>query len=316
MIGMARDQGIGIPEDLAAMPRFSYWRWETSEAGRLTKAPYATDGYRVGPTDERRLTTLAALVRAQPDCLSKVPREGFRRVVDGVNFACGLGVVGVDLDRVRSPETGVIAPWASGVVEELNSTAMITPSGRGIRVFYVGEKPPGRNVFKFADGSAFEIYDEAHFLSVTGHREGGLPFALRAVPADVVEGVYSDMLDRLPGRKQMERASSFRGRGNSEPLADAEVLRRCFAGGNGKAIAKLYHGDLTGFPASHSEADLRVVGALLAWAKGDAAQAERLFRASALMRPKWDEKHGRLTYGERTIAVALEGCSRSQSRGR
>jgi hypothetical protein len=38
----------------------------------------------------------------------------------------------------------------------------------------------------------------------------------------------------------------------------------------------------------------------------DAAVIDRQFRRSGLMRPKWDERHGDRTYGERTIARALE----------
>lgn len=34
---------------------------------------------------------------------------------------------------------------------------------------------------------------------------------------------------------------------------------------------------------------------------------DELFRASALMRPKWDEKHGSQTYGDLTIGKALDG---------
>ncbi|MBK8753790.1 MAG: hypothetical protein IPL99_20025 [Candidatus Competibacteraceae bacterium] len=34
---------------------------------------------------------------------------------------------------------------------------------------------------------------------------------------------------------------------------------------------------------------------------------DRLFRQSDLMRPKWDERRGEQTYGERTLAAAIEG---------
>lgn len=36
-------------------------------------------------------------------------------------------------------------------------------------------------------------------------------------------------------------------------------------------------------------------------------QIDRLFRASAMLRPKWDEQRGAHTYGELTIAKALDG---------
>jgi len=56
---------------------------------------------------------------------------------------------------------------------------------------------------------------------------------------------------------------------------------------------------------SPSEADSSVVFTLAFYTK-DAAQIDRLFRTSGLMRDKWDELHGGQTYGETTIAKALE----------
>ena len=55
-----------------------------------------------------------------------------------------------------------------------------------------------------------------------------------------------------------------------------------------------------------SEADLALCLMLAFWARRDRGQIDRLFRSSGLMRPKWDEKHGDRTYGESTIATALE----------
>ena len=42
------------------------------------------------------------------------------------------------------------------------------------------------------------------------------------------------------------------------------------------------------------------------WTNKDANRIDSLFRQSGLYRDKWDEKHGKKTYGERTIAKAIE----------
>ncbi|MDR1014933.1 MAG: hypothetical protein LBL86_08175 [Coriobacteriales bacterium] len=55
---------------------------------------------------------------------------------------------------------------------------------------------------------------------------------------------------------------------------------------------------------SQSEADLALVTRLLYWSGGDMMQADRLFRTSGLMRPKWDERHGAATYGQMTLDAA------------
>ena len=46
---------------------------------------------------------------------------------------------------------------------------------------------------------------------------------------------------------------------------------------------------------------------ILFWVAGDLIQADRIFRSSRLFRPKWDERHGTLTYGQMTLANALKG---------
>jgi putative DNA primase/helicase len=67
-------------------------------------------------------------------------------------------------------------------------------------------------------------------------------------------------------------------------------------------------GDCAGY-ASRSEADLALCGALAFWTRGDPEQIDRLFRRSALYRAKWNEDRGDMTYGARTIAVAIGRCT-------
>ncbi|MBL8247994.1 MAG: DUF927 domain-containing protein, partial [Candidatus Competibacter sp.] len=57
----------------------------------------------------------------------------------------------------------------------------------------------------------------------------------------------------------------------------------------------------------HSAADLALLNLLAFWTGKDTARMDQLFRQSGLMRPKWDERRGEQTYGERTIASAISG---------
>src|SRR5262249_15434554 len=91
---------------------------------------------------------------------------------------------------------------------------------------------------------------------------------------------------------------------------DLKLLARARAAANGEAFSGLYMGDRSGYP-SPSEADLALCNMLAFWTGRDADQIDRLFRQSALMRPKWDERHGAQTYGEMTIAKALAGGAES-----
>jgi len=87
---------------------------------------------------------------------------------------------------------------------------------------------------------------------------------------------------------------------------DAELLERARRARNGADFTRLWAGEsLHGGDSSADDLDL--VDRLVFWTNGDPARVDRLFRASGLMRPKWDEKHaadGR-TYGQMTVDRAL-----------
>jgi hypothetical protein len=57
---------------------------------------------------------------------------------------------------------------------------------------------------------------------------------------------------------------------------------------------------------SHSEQDYALCRKLAVQFGSDPKSIDEAFRKSELMRPKWDEKRGPKTYGERTIAVAIK----------
>jgi len=89
-------------------------------------------------------------------------------------------------------------------------------------------------------------------------------------------------------------------------LSDSELLQRAKGGKNGARFSALMDGDTTAYGGDHSRADQALINDLAYWSNGDAAQMDRIFRQSGLMRDKWDERRGRVTYGEMTITNALE----------
>lgn len=91
---------------------------------------------------------------------------------DGLGFEFNNnGVVGVDLDHVRDPETGKVTPEAEAIVELLNSYTEISPSGTGLHIYVRGTIPEdGRKDTK----RGIEMYQAGRFFTVTGNvYEGG-----------------------------------------------------------------------------------------------------------------------------------------------
>jgi hypothetical protein len=86
-------------------------------------------------------------------------------------------------------------------------------------------------------------------------------------------------------------------------LDDHELLERARNAANGADVDALYRGEHS-YP-SPSEADLALVNDLAFWTGPDPDRIDRMFRASGLMRPKWDDRRGDSTYGAQTIAKAL-----------
>ncbi len=88
-------------------------------------------------------------------------------------------------------------------------------------------------------------------------------------------------------------------------LDDDEIIRLASRQRrSGEKFVALWAGRWKDHFNSPSEADSSVVFTLAFYTK-DAAQLDRLFRQSGLMRSKWDEQHGEQTYGQMTITKAL-----------
>jgi hypothetical protein len=205
------------------------------------------------------------------------------------------GLVGVDLDDCRDPESGAIKPTALSIVNSLNSYTEISPSGRGLHILVRGALPAGAR----RRGNV-EMYAEGRYFTVTGdHLDGA--------PASIEE--RSDQLADLH-RAIFVTPSTTNTRARRD-LDDATVVERGRTGPNGAKFSRLWSGDTSGY-GSHSEADLALCS-LLAYSTGrDPARIDNVFRQSGLMRPKWDEPRGEHTYGQLTIARAI-GASRETS---
>jgi len=72
------------------------------------------------------------------------------------------GLVGVDLDDCRSPETGALTPRASEILEALASYSEVSPSGAGVKVWVRADL--ARSYVK----PGVEVYSRGRYFTVTG----------------------------------------------------------------------------------------------------------------------------------------------------
>lgn len=114
---------------------------------------------------------------------------------------------------------------------------------------------------------------------------------------ELVDGLGLELDPPKTERKQEERTCS--------DLEDQILIDRAKQAENGALFSALMAGDTSQHGDDHSAADMALCAILAFWTR-DAAQIDRIFRLSGLMRPKWDERRGPDTYGNVTVRKALE----------
>jgi putative DNA primase/helicase len=288
-----------VPTDLQEHPQWVVWRYGELQAnGKRKKVPYnPATGNPAKSTDSSTHTNFTRAAWA-------LTMDGFRGLGFVLNqsdpFTC------IDLDHCRDAETGVMTPQAEQIIRRFNSYTEVSPSGEGIHIWMRGALPrPNKG-----PGSIAEVYDHAHYLTLTGNRLAGTPTTIEdrqeeltawyvetfGVPAESTKsGTLSSFPSDLDDERLIEKA-----------LASDVVLRDLWAGDP----SAYTHPDGT---MDHSRADMALCGRLAFWTGKDAARMDRLFRQSGLYvlpdrAEKWDRVHygdGR-TYGDGTIDRAIE----------
>ncbi len=274
-----------IPKALKACPQWVCWRLE-SRGGKWTKSPINAKSRqpkrpRYAKSDDP--STWTTFDRAQSFfAINGLAGIGFMFAVDG-------GMAGVDLDKCRNPQTGVIEQWARDIITELNTYAEVSPSGSGVKLFLQG-KIPGKRRRK----GNIELYDSGRYFTVTGHHVEGTPRAVEDRQRELTAlcaRVFAD-----------EKATS--GEGKPPPVVrddDAALIERAKRARNGEKFSCLWAGSTDGY-ASDSEADQALCNLLAFYTGPDQSRIDRLFRQSGLYREKWN----RADYRNRTIGLALK----------
>jgi hypothetical protein len=280
-----------IPGALTARNQWLVWRLETREGGKPTKIPYnARTGKKAKSNDP---STWCDFNRA-----GQLARKGD---YDGVGFAFAAddGLVGIDMDHVFDPETGTVEPWAMEVIGKFSGSYIeLSPSGTGFRIYAYGT--PTR-CGKGTTIKAVELYNHSspRYLTVTGNCWPGCsaePTEQQAALDWLHERFF---LPKAAAKKVPAQLSAPR----AVAMTDQAILDKAL---KKPKFAALWHGEIVG--GDHSSCDLSLCCMLAFWFGGDSSRMDAMFRASGLMREKWDVMHGGSTgrtYGQMTIDKAL-----------
>jgi putative DNA primase/helicase len=282
-----------LPSTLTALPRWVSWRFQPDGA-KFRKVPKDCKTGRNARVTDPACWSPFDLAEAKLGLRKRDRPDGL-----GFVFVAEDGLAGVDLDRCRDPETGVIEPWARTIVRRLDTYTEVSPSGTGVKFVLRGALPPhGRR------SGRVEMYDRDRYFALTGHRLEGTPAEVMA-RQEALQALHADTFpppdDRPP--EETLKGVVFPGAG----LTDDEVLDHLRAGPQGEKFSRLLAGKWSGY-SSGSEADLALAGMLAREVGPDRERVERLFARSRLaLRPKWRD---RPDYRADTVGTAVAGLVR------
>lgn len=172
--------------DLATRPVWLAWRYSGKNRKKVPIDPKSGKPAKV--SDPATWGTLA-----EARAVSKA---------EGVGIMLRDGLVGIDLDGCRDPDTGQLADWARERIDLLGSYTEVSPSGTGVKVFAMADGDLGGSISAsvpdapsdFHGGKApkVELFDgtRARYFAVTGQHLDGTPLELGRVGREV--------WDRLP----------------------------------------------------------------------------------------------------------------------
>ena len=286
-------------DELKAQKIWFLWNYAPGKNGKKTKVPMSASGGVAGASDNFRntWTNYDTAIRAKENL--SAAGIGFK-VPDNMYF---LDIDGRPLDD----------SFVQLLLERHDTYAEISPSGNGIHILGICNNdrlPSIRDEGKSRITVAREFYQKNpnnHIELYFGHATNRhATFTGNAInDMDLTDGTTACIttLDKDMRRKPKINYSESRD-GDRE---DFDIICSLRKQKNGEKFSKLYdHGNWQdcGY-GSQSEADAGLCSMIAFRTGPDPEAIDRLFRESALYRPKWE----RVDYRENTISFAIDSCN-------
>jgi putative DNA primase/helicase len=275
-----------IPDELKPLRQWVCWR-KAARDGKTTKLP-------INPyTGELASTTNSDTWATCIDACEAVKRYG----CDGIGFVFTKDdpYVGVDLDKCRDLETGVLELWAQEIVNSIQTFTEVSTSGTGVHCILRGHLPGAR-----CRKGRTEMYDHERYFVMTGNCLADIPLTIEERQSEL-EALYTKVFQADKEREGV-LASSPRPE-ITRQLTDEEIIAKACNARDGDKFRRLWEGDDSGYE-SRSEADAALCALLAFWTCHDSEWIDQLFRQSGLYR---DDKWEREDYRQDTIAFAIQG---------
>ena len=281
-----------IPAELKAWAQWVVWRYGAMNlnTGKRDKVPYDAKKkfaprYGCDYTDPASFATFEqALARYEESQSWKMPYEGI-----GFCFTKNDPFCGADGDYCRDKETGELNEYArTNLVLGISTYWEVSPSENGIKGIGKASIPDNSKT------KAVELYDHDRFFAITGNHLPGTPTTIEAVQEQVT-ALYQSIAPSQPEYALPSPTCSV-----IEPDDEKLLARAMYAkNGAGEEFAALWKNDVASWgqwyskkdgSPDHSRADWHLIKYLLFYSGNDIDRVEKLCWASALARPKWNDK--------------------------
>lgn len=271
-----------VPDELRGVRQWCLWKY-VFRNGSWTKVPYSSSGKPASSTDPDTWDTF--------DRCSKLYKSG---TYDGLGFVFSddSPYVGIDLDHCVD-EGRVLSSFASDLVKRFDTYTEFSPSASGVHL--IGKSGALKAAKGKVDGNDVEVYRTGRYFTFTGDRIG---------KSDV--SVIDTRVRRLTDQIRSTQTASIKEPRTVAAKATGSTDERLKEALKDVRIKKIFDGDLSDYGDDQSRADLALASKLVPYSGGDRDVLDAMFRGSALFRDKWDDRHGADTYGNITLAKALE----------
>ena len=300
---------LKIPKEMKQIRRWICYKVENRD-GRQTKIPYnAINGDYARSNDPTTWTVFRVAILG----CAKFNFDGIGFML-GEDKNTGVKYFGIDLDN-HEDENGQkpmnqeeFFDFTSEFINALQSYTEYSHSGEGIHIICKGTLPEGA---RRKAGVGVEMYDKGRFFTMTGKVILDLPINDRTEEIKPLWEKYLNKQEENPiptgfkglvfGENRQSRTIEI----SPTSISDNELIEKIQSSRYGPEFMDLYNGDMSKYKNDHSAADMALCQILAFWTGCDRSQMDRIFRSSALMRDKWDQKRGRDTYGNITLDNAI-----------
>jgi hypothetical protein len=220
---------------ISDMPRWVDWRREVRD-GKITKLPYVPFGSKMLASANDPLTW---------GTREQASEHGPSIAADGIGVQLGQiddewSLGGIDFDSCIDPISRQIAPWAADIIRRLKSYTEVSPSGTGLKLYFLysntyltalhkvmGGAKHGKQ-FKPASedehGPSIEIYISNRYFAVTNDAVVGCPTEIHKVFLDdliyLIRVAGPAFVGKEPAAPLLDKPNKT----DSKPAATAQIV--------------------------------------------------------------------------------------------